>query len=95
MTYKEMEVSNSVQINGLVIGNVSAINEADKDLKGGIIVTILLKKDVHIPSNSVGEIIPGLISSSPSSSPGDDPQFLNDGDTLETKKKSNLLHSAG
>ncbi|HZE84488.1 MAG TPA: MlaD family protein [Puia sp.] len=87
-----MEVSNSVQINGLVIGNVSAINEADKDLKGGIIVTILLKKDVHIPSNSVGEINSGLISSSSIViTKGDDPQFLNDGDTLETKKKSNLL----
>ncbi|HMH23995.1 MAG TPA: MlaD family protein [Puia sp.] len=87
-----MEVSNSVQINGLVIGNVSAINEGDKDLKTGIVVTIILKKDVHIPKNSIAEINSGLISSSSIViTKGDDPQFLNDGDTLLTKKKSNLL----
>jgi phospholipid/cholesterol/gamma-HCH transport system substrate-binding protein len=87
-----MELSNTVQINGLQIGNVSAINEADKDLKGGIVVTILLKKDVHIPENSVAEINSGLISSSSIViTKGDAPQFLTDGDTLQTKKKSNLL----
>jgi phospholipid/cholesterol/gamma-HCH transport system substrate-binding protein len=87
-----MEVSNSVQINGLAIGSVSAINEADKDLKGGIVVTIQLKKDVHIPKNSVGVINSGLISSSSIViTKGDDPEFLADGDTLLTQKKSNLL----
>jgi phospholipid/cholesterol/gamma-HCH transport system substrate-binding protein len=87
-----MEVSNQVQINGLQIGSVSAINEADKDLAGGIIVTITLKKDVHIPKNSVGFINSGLISSaSIVINKGDDPEFLRDGDTLRTKKKPNLL----
>ena len=87
-----MEVSNSVQISGLQIGSVSAINEADKDLKGGIVVTIILKKDVHIPENSVAEINSGLISSSSIViTKGDDTKFLTDGDTLQTKKKSNLL----
>ena len=47
-----MEVSNAVQINGLQIGSVAAINEADLDLERGIVVTIDLKKDVHIPKNS-------------------------------------------
>jgi phospholipid/cholesterol/gamma-HCH transport system substrate-binding protein len=87
-----MEVSNAVQINGLQIGSVSAINEADKDMKGGIIVTILLKKDVHIPVNSIGVISSGLITSSfIVINKGDASTFLKDGDTLATKQKSNLF----
>jgi phospholipid/cholesterol/gamma-HCH transport system substrate-binding protein len=87
-----MELSNAVQINGLTIGTVSAINESDKDLTRGIVVTITLKKDVHIPKNSVGVINSGLISAATIViDKGDDPQFLNDGDTLMTKQKSNLL----
>jgi len=87
-----VEVSNGVQINGLQIGTVSAINETDKDLKGGIIVTIALKKDVHIPENSVAEINSGLIgSSSILINKGDAAEYLNDGDTLATRQKSNLL----
>ncbi|MHA4810237.1 MlaD family protein [Flavitalea flava] len=87
-----MEVSNAVKINGLQIGSVSAINESDKDLKGGIIVTITLKKDVHIPENSVGEINSGIISSSSIViNKGDATVMLKDGDTLETKQKSNLF----
>jgi phospholipid/cholesterol/gamma-HCH transport system substrate-binding protein len=87
-----MEVSNQVLINGLSIGSVAAINEADKDLARGIIVTINLKKDVHIPKNSVGVINSGFISSaSIVINKGDSPQFLGDGDTLITKQKANLL----
>jgi phospholipid/cholesterol/gamma-HCH transport system substrate-binding protein len=87
-----MEVSNAVQINGLQIGTVSAINESDKDLKQGIVVTILLKKDVHIPTNSVGVINSGLISSSSIAiTKGDAHEYLESGDTLDTKKKSNLF----
>ena len=87
-----MELSNQVLVNGLQIGSVSAINESDKDLTRGIVVTITLKKDVHIPKNSVGVINSGLISSaSIVINKGDDPQFLGDGDTLLTKQKSNLL----
>ena len=87
-----MELSNAVQINGLTIGSVSAINESDKDLTRGIVVTITLKKDVHIPKNSIGVINSGIISAaSIVIDKGDDSQFLNDGDTLLTKQKSNLL----
>lgn len=87
-----MEVSNAVQINGLQIGSVEAINESDKDLKGGIVVTIVLKKDVHIPTNSVGVINSGIISSSSIIiNKGDATSFLKDGDTLLTKQKSNLF----
>jgi phospholipid/cholesterol/gamma-HCH transport system substrate-binding protein len=87
-----MEVSNAVLINGLQIGTVSAINESDQDLTRGIVVSISLKKDVHIPKNSVGVISSGLISSATIViTKGDDTQFLQDGDTIQTKQKSNLL----
>lgn len=87
-----LEVSNAVQINGLNIGSVSAINESDKDLTQGVVVTITLKKDVHIPRNSTGVINSGLISSSTIViTKGDDTQFLNSGDTLRTIQKANLL----
>jgi phospholipid/cholesterol/gamma-HCH transport system substrate-binding protein len=87
-----MEVSNQVLINGLSIGSVAAINEADKDLARGIIVTISLKKDVHIPKNSIGVINSGFISSaSIVINKGDAPEFLADGDTLLTKQKANLI----
>ena len=87
-----MEISNAVKINGLQIGSVSAINAADKDLKGGIIVTITLKSKVNIPKNSVGIINSGLISSSfVQIDKGDSPDLLNDGDTLSTREKPNLV----
>src|ERR1700754_3467842 len=87
-----VELSNAVQVNGLTIGNVSAINESDKDLTHGIIVTITLKKDVHIPKNSIAEINSGFISSATINvNKGDDPQLLDNGDTLLTKKKPNIL----
>jgi phospholipid/cholesterol/gamma-HCH transport system substrate-binding protein len=87
-----LETSNAVQIDGLNIGTISGINESDKDLSSGIVVTITLKKDVHIPKNSVGVINSGLISSATIViNKGTDNEFLGDGDTLKTKKQSNLL----
>jgi phospholipid/cholesterol/gamma-HCH transport system substrate-binding protein len=87
-----MEVSNSVQIDGLSIGNISAINETDADLSRGILVTISLKKDVHIPRNSIATLNPGLlISPTVVIARGDDTRFLQDGDTLQTKQKPNII----
>ena len=87
-----VEVSNNVQINGLTIGSVTAINESDQDLARGIVVTITLKKDVHIPKNSVAMINSGFISSATITiNKGDDTQFLESGDTLQTKRKANLI----
>jgi phospholipid/cholesterol/gamma-HCH transport system substrate-binding protein len=87
-----LDVSNAVQINGLTIGSVTAINESDKDLSQGIVVTITLNKDVHIPSNSVGVINSGFINAATIViDKGDGKDFLDVGDTLQTKKKSNLF----
>ncbi len=87
-----LETSNAVQINGLNIGTIASINESDKDLSSGIVVAITLKKDVHIPDNSVGVINSGLLSSATIViSKGNSSKFLDDGDTLDTKKQSNLL----
>jgi phospholipid/cholesterol/gamma-HCH transport system substrate-binding protein len=87
-----LETSNAVQINGLTIGSIASINESDKDLSSGIVVAITLKKDVHIPENSVGVINSGLLSSATIViNKGNSSKFLDDGDTLETKKQSNLL----
>ena len=56
------------------------------------VVTIVLKKDVHIPVNSVGVISSGLISaSSIIIHKGDATTFLKNGDTLITKQQANLF----
>lgn len=87
-----LEASNPVQVNGLTIGNVTAINESDKDLSRGIVVTITLKKDVRLPKNSFAQINASLLGSANITvAKGDESQFLDDGDTLITKKKPNLL----
>jgi len=86
-----MEVSNAVLINGLSIGNISDIHETDKDISG-ILVAITLKKDVHIPKNSVAEISPGLITSAAIViNKGDATDYLKDGDTIATKQTSGLV----
>jgi phospholipid/cholesterol/gamma-HCH transport system substrate-binding protein len=87
-----LEVSNAVQIDGLTIGSITDISESDKDLSNGIVVTITLKKKVNIPSNSTGVINSGFISSaSIVIDKGDAKDFLENGDTLQTKKKANLF----
>jgi phospholipid/cholesterol/gamma-HCH transport system substrate-binding protein len=87
-----LEVSNAVQINGLTIGSITDISESDKDLTNGIVVTITLKKKVHIPANSIGEINSGFISSATIViDKGTDKDYLENGDTLQTKKKANLF----
>src|SRR5215469_1771240 len=87
-----LEVSNAVQIDGLTVGSITAINESDKDLSNGIVVTITLNKDVHIPKNSIGEINSGFISAATIViKRGDDTHYLDAGDTLQTTQKANLF----
>jgi phospholipid/cholesterol/gamma-HCH transport system substrate-binding protein len=87
-----MEVSNAVQVDGLTIGNISAITETDADLSRGILVTITLKKEVHIPRNSIATLNPGLlISPTVVIARGDATVYLQNGDTLQTKQKPNII----
>jgi len=87
-----MEVSNAVQIDGLTIGNISAIGETDPDLSRGILVTITLKKNVNIPRNSVATLNPGLLQSPTIViAKGDATEYLQNGDTLQTRKKPNII----
>src|ERR1700761_8402458 len=82
-----MEVSNNVQIDGLTVGNISAITETDADLSRGILVTITLKKEVHIPRNSVATLNPGLLlSPTVNIAKGDATDYLQNGDTIRTKQ---------
>ena len=86
-----VEVSNGVKINGLQVGNVTAIKETDKDLNS-IILEITLKKDIHIPKNSFAEIQTSLLNSPVITiKKGDDKEFLKNGDTLMTREKPGLL----
>ncbi len=86
-----MEVSNAVLINGLSIGTVSDIREMDKDVNG-ILVVITLKKDIHIPKNSVAQISPGIITSTAIViNKGDATDYLKDGDTIATKQVMGLV----
>jgi len=87
-----LEVSNAVTVNGLQIGNISAINESDKDLSRGVVVTISLKKDIRLPDNSIAMVNSGFISSATITiTKGYSNKFLESGDTIETKQKPNLL----
>ncbi|HVY73606.1 MAG TPA: MlaD family protein [Puia sp.] len=86
-----LETSNMVKIKGLAVGSVYDISPIDKDMEG-IRVTINMKKDVHIPKNSVALIDAGLIgSASIIIQKGDATEFLKDGDTISTSAKETLL----
>jgi len=86
-----VEVSNAVKINGLLVGNVSAIKETDKDLKS-ILIEINLKKDIHIPKNSIAEIQTSLLTSPVIViKKGDATDFVDNGDTLVSREKPGLL----
>ncbi|HVM87022.1 MAG TPA: MlaD family protein [Puia sp.] len=88
-----VEVSNAVKINGLSIGNVSALKETDKDLQS-ILIEINLKKDIHIPKNSVAEIQTSLLNSPVIViSRGSGADYIEDGDTLATRERPGLLAS--
>ncbi|MEO6960327.1 MAG: MlaD family protein [Puia sp.] len=86
-----LETSNSVKIKGLEVGSVYTISPVDKNVDG-IVVAISMKKDVNIPKNSVALIDAGLIGSADIIiKKGDSQDLINDGDTLTTQEKGNLL----
>jgi phospholipid/cholesterol/gamma-HCH transport system substrate-binding protein len=86
-----LELSNTVSIKGLNVGNVYAIKATDKNIDG-ILVTISMKQDVNIPNNSVAYISSGLINSSNIIiQKGDASEYIQDEDTLKTKEKGSIL----
>jgi phospholipid/cholesterol/gamma-HCH transport system substrate-binding protein len=86
-----VEVSNAVKINGLLVGNISAIKETDKDVNQ-ILLEINLKKDIHIPKNSIAEIQTNLLTSPVIViNKGNGQEFVENGDTLQTREKAGLL----
>jgi phospholipid/cholesterol/gamma-HCH transport system substrate-binding protein len=86
-----LELSNSVSIKGLEVGNVYAIRATDKNMDG-ILVTISMKKDVNIPKNSIAVIDAGIINSSNIIiRKGDATEYIGDGDTLSTVEKGSVL----
>ncbi|HUB59097.1 MAG TPA: MlaD family protein [Puia sp.] len=87
-----MQVSNDVQIDGLTVGNITSMAETDADLSRGILVTITLKKDIHIPRNSIATLNPGLLlSPTVVITKGDATEYLKNGDTLQTRQKPNII----
>lgn len=86
-----LELSNTVSIKGLNVGNVYAIKATDKNIDG-ILVTISMKQDVNIPKNSIATINAGLINSSNIIiKKGDATEYIQDGDTLSTIDKGSIL----
>jgi phospholipid/cholesterol/gamma-HCH transport system substrate-binding protein len=86
-----LELSNTVSIKGLNVGNVYAIKATDKNIDG-ILVTISMKQDVNIPKNSVAYINAGIINSSNIIiQKGDATEYLEDKDTLQTMNKGSIL----
>jgi phospholipid/cholesterol/gamma-HCH transport system substrate-binding protein len=80
-----LEKSNSVKINGLPVGSVYSIRQADKEVNN-IVVELHLTRDVVIPKNSVAFIDQGLLNSSfINIEKGDMNTYLQSGDTISTR----------
>lgn len=88
---KGVQKSNAVMINGLQVGKVADLREKDRNLTG-IIVTINLTKNINIPKNSVVAINSELLSSTSLDIVlGDSPDFVTDGDTLNTVTSQSIM----
>lgn len=86
-----LEKSNTVKINGLPVGTVYNIRQADKEVNS-ILVEIHLTRDIDIPKNSVAFIDAGLLNSSLINiEKGDDHAYLKSGDTISTRLDKGIL----
>ncbi|MFN8289707.1 MAG: MlaD family protein [Chitinophagaceae bacterium] len=83
--------SNEVKINGYVIGTVYSLDVKDKDMSG-IVATINLTQDVHIPKDSKALISTPLVGSSYILiEKGKSTDYLAPGDTLTTRVDVGIL----
>ena len=88
-----LKQSNPVVINGLQIGRIENL-DGGKDMKK-IVVTVLLSKDVNIPTNSLAVINPNLLGSPTLEIQlGNANTFLKGGDTLLTTLSSGAFDEA-
>ncbi len=88
-----LKQSNPVVINGLQIGRIENL-DGGKDMKK-IVVTVLLSKDVNIPTNSLAVINPNLLGSPTLEIQlGNANTFLKSGDTLLTTLSSGAFDEA-
>jgi phospholipid/cholesterol/gamma-HCH transport system substrate-binding protein len=88
-----LEKSNQVKINGLPVGTVYNIKQADKEVNN-IIVELHLTRDVEIPKNSIAFIDAGLLNSAfINIEKGDQHAYLKSGDTITTRLDKGLLGS--
>lgn len=88
-----LEKSNTVKINGLPVGTVFNIKQADKEVDS-ILVEIHLTRDIAIPENSVAFIDAGILNSSLISiEKGNAHTYLKDGDTISTRLDKGILGS--
>lgn len=86
-----LEKSNQVKINGLPVGTVYGIKQADKEISN-IIVEIHLTRDILIPANSIAFIDAGLLNSAfINIEKGDQQAYLKSGDTISTRLDKGLL----
>lgn len=88
-----LDKSNQVKINGLPVGSVYNIKQADKEVNN-ILVEIHLSRDIKIPKNSIAFIDAGLLNSSfVNIEKGDQHVYLESGDTIITRLDKGILGS--
>lgn len=88
---KGIMISNPVYINGLQIGSVYELEEANKNIDT-IIISIKLAKDVNIPVNSIASIKDNpLGSASMDISRGDSKVYLKNHDTIPTLDNPGMI----
>jgi phospholipid/cholesterol/gamma-HCH transport system substrate-binding protein len=90
---KGIMISNPVYVNGLQIGSVYELEEANKSIDT-IIISIKLTKDVNLPVNSLASIKDNpLGSASMAISLGDSKTYLKNHDTIPTIDNPGMLGS--
>ncbi|CAL1517376.1 MlaD family protein [Chitinophaga sp. MM2321] len=77
-----LQPSNAVQVNGLIVGNVSKLDVMDKDASR-ILVTLTITKKIEIPRNSVARISSDLLGTKTVQMDlGNAGEYLQSGDTI-------------